>query len=53
MSLRDFTVIAYLLHVDAMTCAAKDETGLHCARESLSLANISEQTCRHFPLLHT
>lgn len=34
-------VFAYLLHVDAVTCAAEDETGLHCSRKTLGLQDVS------------
>jgi hypothetical protein len=32
---------AYLLDIDAVACAAEDEAGFHCARETLGLGQVS------------
>ena len=37
--------IAYLLNVDAVACAAEDETSLHCPREALGLIDVSSDGC--------
>jgi hypothetical protein len=34
-------LFTHLLHVDAVTCAAEDQTGLHRSCESLGLCRIS------------